>query len=206
MNCEYGYNDCSNYKKKCDFCIRGMRYLQKKKKDNIKYARSNGRKGSAFEAENHNSNAELLSGAFSRLTPNSGAGNIKGDEEIQGIISCMEELKDGYNSRGENSFALQKDWLDKLEREAKKADKEFWYLKFRFKNQKKYYVTIDSDQFMGLLYTLQEDRKSKNKAEYNEKLSTQKLKVISQEKICLEERIKFLEEKVKLLELKNERR
>ena len=166
MSCEYGYLNCCA--KKCDLCIDGNFFDEiKVKSQSIKYAKSNGRKGSQFEADNHNKNAELLSGASTRLTPNSGAGNIKGDEEIRGLLSIMEELKerDGHNSSGQYTFNMEKSWFDKLEREGKEAHKDFWYLKFKFAKDDKIYVASDYDMFMSIINTMNSDRIDKIKSE-----------------------------------------
>lgn len=167
MECEYGYNDCLNNDKKCHLCIDAYHYLApKQKKETIKYAKATKRKGTQFEADNHNLNAEILSGVSSRLTPNSGAGSVKGDEEIQGIITVMEELKEreSYNSKGKQTFTMEKAWFDKLDKEGSEAKKEFWYLKFHFANDPSFYVAMDYNMAMGMVYTMSEDRKAKLQA------------------------------------------
>lgn len=184
MCCEYGHRDCLNEDKKCHLCMDAYHYsAPKQKKQTIKIAKSNGRTGSQFEADNHNSNAMLLSGASSRLTPNSGAGQVKGDEEIRGIISVMEELKEreSYNSRGEQTFTMEKAWFDKLEREGKVENKEFWYLKFTFKNDDHTYVAMRDDMIMGMVYTISEDRKAKLEAELKLEMAEARIKTLEKE-------------------------
>lgn len=202
--CEYGYIDCQNENKKCHLCIDGIKYIPpKQKKQTIKYAKENGRKGSRFEAVNHNSNAELLSGASTRLTPNSGAGYVKGDEEIRGIINIMEELKEyeTYNARGEQTFSIDKAWLDKLDREGTEARKEFWYLKFRYKGDKHWYIAVKDDVIMGMVYTLQEDRVTKLKAENAVQVANKRAELIDKENTALKAKIAELETKIELMEL-----
>jgi hypothetical protein len=196
--CEYEYNDCLNEGKKCHLCCDGYYYTPPKQKAHtVKMAKSNGRKGSQFEADNHNGNALLLSGASSRLTPNSGAGQIKGDEEIRGIISVMEELKEreSYNARGEQIFGMEKAWFDKLDREGRAEGKEFWYLKFMYKNDSNCYVAMRDDMVMSMVYTMSEDRKAKLQAELELNMAKARIKALEKEAAKLHSEVQSWEMK-----------
>ena len=117
--------------------------------------------GAKFEEQNHVLNTSILNTASS-MTPNSGAGKIKGDEQISGIINVMEELKTAVVpklSRGSLSFTIKKEWLEKLDKEANAENKEFWYLKFRFlESDNNTYVVIDQDLIMSMVSTMVNDR------------------------------------------------
>lgn len=171
MNCcKWGMIGCLNMDR-CYLCTsEGLHYKSKnapKKSLSHRQAKVTKRKGAQFEYDNNQANKNMLSGATSRMTPNSGAGKVKGDEEIRGIITIMEELKEQNKTtaKGEKQFSIQKDWLMKLRREATEAGKEFWYLKFIFAtNENDIFVVSDYDVFMSMVYTMVSDRQSKMKA------------------------------------------
>ncbi len=146
---------------KCDRCIDySLFYPQKSVRAKSNIAKSNGRLGSEYEAANHNKISSVLDGSSTRLTPNSGAGHIKGDQEINGLVKVMEELKEynSFDSKGRQIFSIQKNWLDKLREEASRLH-EFFYLKFRFKDDSRDYCVIESDQLISMIYTISELRK-----------------------------------------------
>lgn len=177
MSCEWGRADCRNEDKRCDECFsRDFHYapaiMRKPKQMAQRQARPDKRMGSSFEYNNHLKNEALLSGASTRMTPNSGAGHIKGDEEITGIIEIMEELKTKIveQAPGKESFTIKKEWLTKLQREAMAANKEFWYLKFSFnEHAPETYIIVEDDVIMSMVKTMVEDRKSITKEELKAK-------------------------------------
>jgi hypothetical protein len=207
MACEWGREDCINEDVKCYLCsTRDYHYQSKIKKKPkpmaSRQAKINDRKGSGFEYKNTNSNKELLMGATSRQTPNSGAGQIKGDEEIRGIIKVMEELKEENKttSRGQKTFTIQKEWLLKLRREAQAAGKEFWYLKYVFSgDDHDVFVTVDADLIMSMVYTMVEDRKAKYKAEADLDVTKKRCRLIEAENVKLQAKIDYLKAELKRL-------
>lgn len=181
MSCQWEHYDCKNSETKCHLCfVKDQFYVSTTKVKMPKKAVPSKRKGAIFEANNSNLNNEILLGR-SANTPNSGAGQIKGDERIMGLIEIMEELKEdnGTTSKGQKTFTMHKAWLEKLEKEAKKENKEFYYLKFCFgtedAKQNKYYVAIDGMQLMSMVKTIWEDRKvaklAQSKIDVSEKRS-----------------------------------
>lgn len=195
--CEYGYTDCINIGEKCYLCSRkGLHYKAPKSLKttiNKSAPKITKRKGSEFEFRNNQANNNLLNGVTSRQTPNSGAGQIKGDEEIVGIINIMEELKEQnkLTSKGLKTFTIQKEWLEKLHREADAANKEFWYLKFIFNgNDRDVYVILESDMLMSMVYTMVEDRRSKE--------------LLLQEKAIVQREIDLLKAQQTVLNTENE--
>lgn len=198
-SCQYGHDDCLNLDEKCYLCSRdGLHYKEPKKLKrglNKSSPKITKRRGSEFEFNNNKANNELLNGVTSRQTPNSGAGQIKGDEEIVGIINIMEELKEQNNltSRGEKTFSIHKEWLEKLHKEAYAANKEFWYLKFIFStNDQDVYTILESDMLMSMVYTMVEDRRSKLKAENEYKILEKQLKLSKMENLGLITEIELL--------------
>jgi hypothetical protein len=199
---------CINYPAKCDLCVRESLYVeakQKKKTQQIRVQKKSQRMGAKFEEQNHEKNNIILSGtgSYSTMTPNSGAGYIKGDEEIKGFVTCKEELKTNIDvklSRGQQTFTIHKDWLEKISQEYKKEGKEFGYLKFRFfENDGITYVVIENDVLMSMIATMSNDRKKVK--EVDDKVEYYKLQHRSDEStiVALNDKIKLLEQKIKLL-------
>lgn len=173
MSCEFGYTNCKNEDKRCDLCFNASNYVEIQTKKSTLKKKNNekptGRMGELFERKNHKSvknNIESVTSA--NMTPNSGAGKIKGDENITGLIRIMEELKtqDPYRARGHNQFTIQRKWLDKLDREAPVENMEFWYLKFAFcDTDDNSYIVFDSKQMDSMIATIVHDRKIAKEAE-----------------------------------------
>lgn len=179
-------------------------YVSTTKVKTNKVARETKRKGSKFEAVNSNNNNAILMG--SSLTPNSGAGQIKGDERIRGYVSIMEELKEqnATTSKGAKTFTIHKEWLDKLNREAKAENKEFWYLKFAFSTEDAvnsiHYSIIDVPQLMSIVKTMWEDRKTANVAQGKIDVANAKANLADAEVLKLKAEIDLLKAEKKLLE------
>ena len=203
MECQWEYEDCVNLDIKCHLCTSQGFYYEmpkKKRKYRTKVKPSSSRKGSSFEKDNHEKNQDILE-TRSEMTPSSGAGSIKGDEQISGIVSVMEELKqrDKTTSRGKKSFSIQKDWLEKLEKEAKDAHKDFFYLKFSYGEQEnKVYVVTDEDMIMSMIKTMVEDRKTKYESE-------KKAKLAEKRRLATEAKNKYLEAQLDYLKAKEEK-
>lgn len=217
MSCEWGRTDCKNEDEKCYLCSApDYHYVPKfKKKQTMAKAKVTKRQGSLFEARNHVNNHDLLNDVSSRMTPNSGAGSVKGDEQITGIIRVMEELKTHQTKNqgrqpGKESFTIKKEWLEKLHREAKAEDMEFYYLKFAFKDEDfDHYCITEADVIMSMVKTMVEDRRTAKKADYKIDIANKKamLKEAEASKLfaeneLLKARIQELEYELK--ELKNE--
>jgi hypothetical protein len=207
MSCEWGHSDCTNTDK-CWMCVVEDKYYKPSKKPSAgmskRRAKPTGRRGSHFEYDNHVANKDLLTGATSRMTPNSGAGQIKGDEQIRGIISIMEELKTSaqQTSKGVKTISIQKEWLDKLRIEASQANKEFWYLKFAFGDyERDWYVILESDMVMSMVFTMVEDRKAKAQADARAEVAERRRQLTEAENVALLARIALLEAQLKEKEL-----
>lgn len=208
MSCFWNTIDCKNEDQKCHLCtIEKYHYQSKYKKNNpIIKAKVTKRQGSLFEAKNHINNCDMLNDTISRMTPNSGAGNIKGDEEISGIINIMEELKTHHiknkgRQPGKETFTIRKEWLNKLNKEAKEANKEFWYLKFAFKNEDNdHYIVVESDIIMSMVKTMIEDRKKAKLAKSEIDIANKKSMLKEAEAVKLFAEKELLEAKIRNLE------
>lgn len=202
MECEFGHIDCQNLDKKCDMCYNSVWYLAPKNKpkplQKRNYNKGNSKRmGSTFEDNNHRNNAKMIKDIVSsNMTPNSGAGRIKGDEQISGIINITEELKTQQpnRARGVNQFTIQRAWFEKLDRESKAAGKEFWYLKFAFcDSDDKSYTIIDTEQMMAMVETIIYDRKIALEAD-------NKIDIANKRRILVEAENTVLHAKIELLE------
>lgn len=161
MSCEWGHNNCSNEDKRCMICITDSLYYkapvikQVGLKKNIK-VKETARQGSRQEVKVFNQTRDAVQG-----TPNSGAGSIKGDLEIDtmAMIECKTTTKKNEGRQpGKESFSIQRSWLEKLRAEAK-GKKEFHYLVFSFKeHDNDQYVVSDLDVYNSMIATMKHDR------------------------------------------------
>lgn len=213
MPCEYGYTDCINQDIKCSTCfINGQNYepIKVKRKTTLakKRQKQDKRSGSRFEYVNHKNNSNLLKDdVLSSMTLNSGAAlHQKGDEQISGIINIMEELKTQMPDRakGTKTFTIKREWLDKLNKEAKMENKEFWYLKFSFSEDEanhsssNIFVITEQDIIMSMVKTMVEDRKKAKKAQIQIDIANKKAALIEAENIRLKAEIDLLKVQSKL--------
>ena len=203
MSCEWGYTDCQNQNNKCHLCFTEGQFYTAPKAKMPKRAKQTKRAGSLFEAKNSNQNNAILLGC-STPTPNSGAGVIKGDEKIKGLVRITEELKEqnSTTSKGKKTFTIHKEWLEKLRRESLAENQEFWYLKFVFgqedvKNTNDYYVILENDILMSIVKTLWEDRKTAKQAQNQIDIANKRKEFIEAENAMLHAEIELLKAQLK---------
>jgi hypothetical protein len=186
----------SKYPAKCALCPDRAYYSPEKVRiKKIYTGKKSNRQGAQFEAKNHEANQKLLT--TSNLTPNSGAGKIKGDEQITGLVRIMEELKTKVKprlSRGDKTFTIHREWFQKLDKEAPLENMEFWYLKFKFlETDPDTYVAINEDVLMSMIATLVEDRSKAKTAQRAIDLANATADRIKAENVLLAARIRELE-------------
>lgn len=207
QRCRWGLEGCINTEK-CYLCTSEGYYYRSlklsKKQAKGKAPKKSSRKGSLFEEKNHERNEALLTG--SRATPNSGAGSIKGDEQIFGLVTAMEELKQQtkVTAKGKKSFSINKDWLDKLEKEAK--NHEFWYLKFTYDKygNKDIYVVTSQEMIMSMILTMAEDRKALKIAKAKQNISEKRARLFETEIIKLKAEIDLLKATLAIKQIEGE--
>jgi hypothetical protein len=143
----------------------------------------------------------------SRLTANSGAGfgsgTEKGDAWITGLVEISQEVKTQLPDRakGCKSFTIQKEWLDKLDYESRKANKEFWWLVFSFKEtDNQMYVVADNQVFQDMVATLVADRKLAAEAGKKIDLANKQKKVIEAKNTELQATIDYLQAQIECLQ------
>ncbi len=187
---------------RCLMCVNGSKYEQIKKKTyglKKNYNKESNRMGSKAEIINHESNVATIS---TGLTPNSGAGKIKGDEQILGLVNIMQEVKtqEVIRARGHSQFTIKKEWLDKLAKEAPAENMDFWYLVFSFKNtDEQQYVVIDKQQMNDIVATMTEDRKTAKEAQRRINLADKKRIYTEAENLKLQAEIDMLKAELEVL-------
>ena len=169
--CIYGKTDCQNTEQ-CHLCLNCSKYKAPKKKSSglsKNYNKTTKRMGAVSETITQKQNQATIDNVVSsRLTTNSGAGSEKGDAWITGLVEIAQEVKTQLPTRakGCKSFTIQREWLEKLDRESIEANKEFWYLVFSFKeNDEQLYVVADNKLFQDMIATIVADRKIAKEAQ-----------------------------------------
>ena len=200
--CIYGKTDCIN-KDQCFLCIDSSKYIPEKKKQyGIKknYNKQTKRMGAVSENIVQQQNQATIDNVCSsRLTVNSGAGSEKADTWITGLVEIAQEVKTQLPNRakGCKNFTIQKEWLEKLDRESKAAFKEFWWLVFSFKeDDEQLYVVADNKVFQDMVATLVHDRKIAKEADSKVELANKQRKMIETKNTELEATIDRLKAEV----------
>ena len=199
-------HDCETCKfydsDKCTMCVSGSKYMAAQKKSyglKKNYNKTTNRMGSKAEMINHESNTATIS---TSMTPNSGAGKVKGDEQIVGLVNIMQEVKtqEVIRAKGHSQFTIKREWLDKLASEAPAENMDFWYLVFSFKNtDEQQYVVIDKQQMNDMVATMTSDRKVAKEAQRRIDLADKKRKYTEAENLKLQAEIDLLKAELKLL-------
>ena len=205
MSCQWGHNDCQNAGAKCTLCLsEGFHYVPPKIKKqpqlNKRQQKADKRMGSSFEYKNHQKVKQTLESATTRMTPNSGAGKVKGDESIRGLVKIMEELKTKVvqQAPGKESFTIKKEWLHKLNREANAANEEFYYLKFSFHEyDPDVYVITEQEIIMDMVATIVNDRRAAQQAKLDQEIAERRSKLKEAENIKLQTEIDYLKSLLK---------
>ena len=195
----FEFGNCS----KSVLCVNGSKYVPVKNKTyGIKknHNKQSKRMGSKAEMINHQNNVDTVS---ANMTPNSGAGKVKGDEQIRGLVNIMQEVKtqEITRAKGHSQFTIKREWLDKLEQEAPAENMDFWYLNFSFKdNDQQMYTIIDSRQMQDIVATMVEDRKIAKQAQNKIDVANKKRILVEAENTKLRAEIDYLQARIKELE------
>ena len=182
--CIYGKTDCQNTEQ-CHLCLNCSKYKAPKKKSSglsKNYNKTTKRMGAVSETITQKANQATIDNVVSsRLTTNSGAGSEKGDAWITGLVEIAQEVKTQLPNRakGCKNFTIQREWLEKLDRESKQAHKEFWWLTFSFKeDDEQLYVVADNKIFQNMVANLVADRKTAKEAQAKIDLANKHRKLV----------------------------
>ena len=191
---------------KCLMCVNYSKYTPEKKKQfGIKknLNKTSNRMGSKAEMINHESNKATIDAS---MTPNSGAGKVKGDEQIRGLVNIMQEVKtqEVVRAKGHSQFTIKREWLDKLEKEAPAENMDFWYLVFSFKDTDlQQYVVIDKAQMNDMIATMVDDRKTAKSANARIAVAEKNRIATETENLALRAKIDALQAEIDLLKGNN---
>lgn len=203
--------------KKCENCFtHGLLYKAKEVKTpktmKQRRAKADNRMGSNFEKANHDRNVSALRSTESNMTINSGATHRqKGDENITGYIKVSEELKTQMPNRvkGTKTFTIQREWLDKLNKESKQRGQEFWYLVFAFSENESMnpagdtFVVAEKDMIFNMVTTMVEDRRRADLAAQKADIALKENDVLKAEIDLLHTKLALTEAKLKLQHMEN---
>ena len=203
--CIYGKTDCQNTEQ-CHLCLNCSKYKAPKKKSSglsKNYNKTTKRMGAVSETITQKQNQATIDNVVSsRLTTNSGAGSEKGDAWITGLVEIAQEVKTQLPNRakGCKNFTIQKEWLEKLDRESKAAFKEFWWLVFSFKeDDEQLYVVADNKLFQDMVATIVADRKTAKEAQSKIDLADKHRKLTEKQNIELEAKIDRMQAEIDYL-------
>lgn len=88
-------------------------------------------------------------------------GDMVTEEELTAALAEFKE-RGSVDARGAKQITIKKEWLDKLEEEAKEQGKEYYFLPFSFKDSDKDYVAMDYNillSYVQLIQTLLEQNR-----------------------------------------------
>ena len=210
MSCRWNSDDCKFLdSNKCNNCFTFQQFYEQRKvrvqtKLRHRAQKADKRMGSQFEKANHDSNVSALRETESNMTINSGATRRqKGDENITGYVRVMEELKTQLATRakGTKSFTIQREWLDKLSREAQQREFEFWYLVFQFsEHENEPFVVVEKEMVFNMIQTMLSDRRRADLAAKAAEVSQKETEAVRTKMSSLYSKIAYLESKIELLE------
>ncbi|MCY9186519.1 hypothetical protein [Bacillus halotolerans] len=163
MDCTY-QNECSNYEKSCFKCFNYNLYKPIKERKGLS-AKSSTRKekkeGMDFEnrgTRRYNQNVHKAKDVARRQIA-SGAlhfalGDMITEEELTAALAEFKE-RGSTDARGHKQITIKKEWLDKLEEEAKQMRRSYYFLPFTFKGSNKDYVALDYEILLSYIQTIQ---------------------------------------------------
>ena len=211
MSCQWGHDDCSNENtERCDTCFSdSFNYKQEIKKFyrlNRVARKQDKRQGSDFEEKTK----KIISNTMSdkpvvQLTINSGATvHEKGDVQIEGLLTAMIEDKTKtvvHTARGEKTFTIRRDWLDKLLKESRQYNKEFHWLLFNFyQHDNEIYAITEVNHILSMVKTMESDRRAKKIAEKKADIAERRKDIIEAENTKLLAELRYLKQCKELME------
>jgi hypothetical protein len=148
-------------------------------KEYVKPIRKKKKEGMDFEKRvtkkyNKTVGQKVTGSDTARRRPNSGAiWSLPGDIVTRDALFEAKE-RGTRTSSGEKTISVHREWLEKVAEEAKSAAKQYWFLPFGFKNDKKIYVTTDFDMQLQIIDLLHDyENMVKEMQEYIKDLESQ---------------------------------
>ena len=208
MTCEWGHDDCINLDVKCNICLRDSAYyippkVKKVGLNKTPKVKKTARQGSVNEVKTYNQLKNSIDSV--QGTPNSGAGSIKGDLQIDSMamVECKTTTKKNEGRQpGKESFSIQRAHLEKLKKEAKEARKEFHFLVFSFKeHDNDLYVVSDLENYNSMIATMKQDRAKAKDVDARIDIYRKRFRLLEADNVKLKAEIEYLESKLKYYEM-----
>jgi hypothetical protein len=163
MDCVYT-DECANAGKSCFKCYNFSMYKAPKVRTPLR-AKGTPKKeikeGMDFEnrgTKKYNQTVKVAKDVARRQIA-SGAlhyalGDMITEEELTASLSEFKE-RGTVNAKGEKQISIKREWLEKLEWEARQMGKTYYFLPFTFKGSDKDYVAMDYDILLSYVQTIQ---------------------------------------------------
>lgn len=159
MECVYAA-ECANVDKSCFKCFGYSLYKPHKVRQGLRpksQTKKEVKEGMDFEnrgTRKYNQTMKIAKEAARRQL-NSGAmahalGDMITEEELTASLSEFKE-RGTTSASGQKQITIKRDWLEKLEWEAKQMGKDHYFLPFTFKGSDKDYVAMDFEIFMSYI-------------------------------------------------------
>lgn len=212
MTCQWGHNDCANEgTERCDTCFSDSFNFKKEIKKKFyglnKHARKQDkRQGSDFEEKTRKIISDTMSDKpVVQLTINSGATvQEKGDIQIEGLVTAMIEDKTKtviHKARGEKTFTVRHDWLNKLLKESEQHNKEFHWLLFSFhQHDDEIYAITEAEHILSMIKTMEADRRTAKTAEKRAEIAEKRKDIVEAENTKLRAELRYLKTCKELME------
>jgi len=161
--CEHADN-CANLGKSCRKCFGYNMFRPKKEQRRLGQqsgAKKSKKEGMAFEERGTKKYNQAVSQAkdVAKRQIASGAlyyalGDMITEEALTAALAEYKE-RGTLSSTGAKQITIKKEWLDKLEEEAKLMNREFYFLPFTFKDQDQDYVVMNYDRMLAYVQIIQ---------------------------------------------------
>jgi hypothetical protein len=163
MDCVYE-KECANVGKSCFKCFNYNMYKPPKERRGLQPKSANRKEikeGMEFEKRGTQRYNQAVRQArdVARRQLASGAlhfalGDMITEEELTAALAEYKE-RGSVDAKGAKQITIKKEWLDKLEEEARQMGRDYYFLPFTFKGSNKDYVVLDYNIFLSYIQTIQ---------------------------------------------------
>lgn len=142
-------DNCQNYDDMCLLCHDQSKYKPFKTKSSLSRSPSKKKKGMGFEEKTKKRYEKSMA---KRMPQSGGFDGMEGDVSIDRLLlECKE--RNTIDSKGKKTIGIKKEWLEKIEEEAKMHDK-LPALVFGYKESDDMYFTMKYEYLLDLLVEL----------------------------------------------------
>ena len=163
MDCVY-LEECANANKSCFKCfnysmykppkvrqgLRSKSQTKKEVKEGMDFENRGTRKyNQAVKQSKEVARRQIASGALAHAL-----GDMITEEQLTASLSEFKE-RGTVSATGQKQITIKREWLEKLQWEAKQMGKDYYFLPFTFKGSDKDYVAMDYDILLSYVQTIQ---------------------------------------------------